>query len=54
MAKRNSDDLSSLVILAISMAIAVIGFVAYVLVTPMSPAQRVAAGHSAVSEPVIR
>ena len=51
---RWASELSTLAILGIATAFALTGLLAYVLIMPLSPADRVALGHAAVSETVIR
>jgi hypothetical protein len=53
MTTRNTE-LSSLAILSIAAAFAMIGVLAYALLTPISPAQLVALEHTVMTEAVTR
>ena len=52
MAKR--DELSTLSLLGVSLAFAVVGLAAYLLLVPISPNVRVAMGHAAIDDPIAR
>jgi hypothetical protein len=50
--KRQSPELSSAKILGISAVVGILGLIVYFLATPLTPAQRIALGHAAISEVV--
>jgi hypothetical protein len=51
---KGGSELSTVSILAISLAIAMVGLVAYLLVTPVSPAKLVALEHAALNDSIPR
>ena len=52
--KRRNTELSNAAILSISGTVGIVGLVAYLLASPLTPAQRIALGHAAVSEVLTR
>ena len=48
--RRNSSELSTLSILCIAAAFAIVGSVIYVLVAPIPPATRIALAHAVINE----
>lgn len=51
---KRGSELSTVSILAISLIIAVVGLVAYLLLTPLSPAKLIALDYAALNEPISR
>jgi hypothetical protein len=51
---RRHSELSTAAILAISIAITMVGCVVYLIATPIPPAKIVALEHAAMSEPIAR
>jgi hypothetical protein len=51
---RKNTELSSVSILSIAVAIAILGLISYFLATPLTPLQRIATGHAAISEVLTR
>jgi hypothetical protein len=51
---RRSPELSSASILSISIVVGILGLVVYFLATPLTPSQRIATGHAAVTEVITR
>jgi hypothetical protein len=52
--RKRSTELSSAAILGIAAIVAIVGLAVYFIATPLTPSQRVALGHAAVSETVMR
>jgi hypothetical protein len=52
--KRRSPELSTFAILGISGSIATVGLLGYLLLTPVTPSQRIALAFSAINQPITR